>query len=196
MMSMNLGSSLIMLLCLLVGGGIAPAAAKIRTKPEKQFQPFDGSRHSSKKQTCLANVSLLHNLTDNVLVELVVSATHIFEATVTSQSLSDVSGHFGVNFRLRRSIKGDVLSVKHLDYVRMTFFNSSFSLQQQKRRRNDSGDCGEVEATLEPGNEYVIFSREIRNRQFVPLISPVPRTKAFVNRVKKYVCQKCGKRFL
>lgn len=175
------GSLLVVLLCFV--GPIRPVEAKIRRDPENHFQHLD-SLHSGKRP-CLAHVSL-SNLTEDVLTELAASSTHIFEATVTSQSPSDVSGLFGVNFRLKRSIKGDLISVKHLDYVRMTFYNSSFSL------KNDSGDCP-VAASLEPGKQYVIFSREIRNRQFVPLISPVPRSKAFVTQLKKYVCQKCGK---
>jgi hypothetical protein len=69
----------------------------------------------------------------------------------------------------------------------MTFVNSSYAPESDV-----SGDC-RVAAAPEPGKNYIIFSREIRNRQFLPVISPVPRTKDFVSKLKKLsVCKKCG----
>ena len=177
-----------MLLWLL--GGTKPVRAKLdRDRPRwpdkrdssAEFEPESG------KLRCLANLDV-HNLTVEHVAELSSMATHIFEATVASQSQSDSNGLFGVNFRLKRSFKGDLINGKNLDYVRMPFLNSSYPLPY-----NASRDCS-VAASLKPGKKYVIFAREIRNRQLVPLISPVPRNKSFVTELKKHTCHKCGKK--
>ena len=181
-------SLLIMLLWLL--GGTKPVRAKLDRdrRPDKpEFESQSEAESESGKPRCLAHVDV-HNLTAERVAELSAMSTHIFEATVASQSQSDSNGLFGVNFRLKRSFKGDLINGKHLDYVRMSFLNSSYPLPN-----NASRSCS-VAALLKPGKKsYVIFAREIRNRQLVPLISPVPRNKSFVTELKKHTCHKCGK---
>ncbi len=76
--------------------GPRPTKAKLRRDQSKYFEDLDGT--SSGKWHCLAHLDV-HNLTADHLSELGTSSSHIFEATVTSQSPPDSNGLFGVNFR-------------------------------------------------------------------------------------------------
>jgi hypothetical protein len=90
---------------------------------------------------------------------------------------------FGVNFRLRKSFKGD----RQLDYVRLTYYNASSAAPLQ----TGADEC-QVPAVLEPGKKWVVFAREVRNRQFVPVMTPVPRTRALIAELKRTVSPKSG----
>ena len=158
---------------------------KAKQRKIEQFQ-FSDSLKSGKRQGCyfdLTNVTL----SSEHLSELVFAATHVFEAVVTSKSEPDSNLMYGVTLKLKKSLKGDLSKHKNLDYVRMSFLS-----QHQDTDTVVQGGCA-VPAVLEPGKKYIVFAREIRNRQFVPIVSPLPRTKAVIKELKKIICQKCGK---
>jgi hypothetical protein len=169
---------LFMLLWLL--GGTRPVRAKLK----REFNSSEPLKPA--KRQCFSDLSS-QQLSSQDLSDLVAASTHVFEATVISRSQPDPNFAFGVNLRLKKSFKGDLnVNGKNLDYVRMSFHSSL-----PEKEVFESGECP-VLAVLEPGKKYLVFSREIRNRQFVPLIAPVPRTKAFIKEMKKYICHKCG----
>ena len=171
---------LIMLLWLL--GGTRPVRAKLK-KELNSSEPL-----KSAKRQCFSDLNVQH-LSSQDLSEIVSASTHIFEASVISKSQPDSNSVFGVNLRLRKTFKGDLLvNGKNLDYVRMSFLTGF----QPENELLETGECPAVSAVLEPGKKYLVFSREIRNRQFVPLVAPVPRSKAFIKELKKYICHKCG----
>ena len=187
---------LIMLLWLL--GGTRPVRA--RQKKEEQFQFSDSNLKSGKRQC-------FHLLNKNLsssehLSELVFASTNVFEAIVISKSQPDSNAIYGVNLRVKKSFKGDLKRGKNLDYVRISFshpgtitttITTATAATATSKTINTSTTSCAIPADLEPGKKYVVFARDIRNRQFVPLSAPVPRTKVLIDELKKVICHKCGK---
>ena len=171
---------LIMLLWLL--GGTRPVRA--RQKKEEQFQFSDSNLKSGKRQC-------FHLLNKNLS-----SSEHLSELVFASNAI------YGVNLRVKKSFKGDLKRGKNLDYVRISFshpgtitttITTATAATATSKTINTSTTSCAIPADLEPGKKYVVFAREIRNRQFVPLSAPVPRTKVLIDELKKVICHKCGK---
>jgi hypothetical protein len=167
---------------------------RARQKKDDQFQFSDSNLRSGKRQ-CFHHVN--KNSSEH-LSELVFASSYVFEAIVISKSQPDLNAIYGVNLRVKKSFKGDLKRGKNLDYVRISFLypgttTTTAPVTKSKTINTSTTTSCAIPAVLEPGKKYIVFAREIRNRQFVPLSAPVPRTKVLIEELKKVICHKCGK---
>jgi len=143
--------------------------------------PLVGSK-PVKRSTCLDNPSFQFVDKEEDLSEIYAAASHVFEAVVTSQSPPDNNFVFGVNLRLRKCFKGKMKSILPEHHLRMNFSLST----------SHATACLVQAKVLMPNKKYIVFAKEVRNRQFWPLMRPVEKTRSLARRLRNLSCKTCG----